>query len=91
MPVLEAPDQLRPPGRLVVGVVADQRRADTVMAQELPGVPGVLRGDEVRLFQDPKAPEGDVLQVADGGGDDVEACYFAFEVAASPFFKKRSE
>ena len=33
---------------------------------------GVLRGDEVHLFQDPEGPEGDVLQVADGRGDDVK-------------------
>ena len=35
-------------------------------------MPGIFRGDEVRLFQNPKGPEGDVLQVADGRGDDIK-------------------
>ena len=55
-----------------MGVVADERRLNPEVAQELAGVAGIFRGDEVRLFQHPKGPEGDVLQVADGGGDDVE-------------------
>ena len=55
-----------------MGVVADERRADAEVAQELPGVAGVFRGDEVHLFQHPEGPQGDVLQVADGRGDDVE-------------------
>ncbi len=71
-PAGEPPDQLRPPGCLVVGVVADERRPDPEVAQKLAGVAGVLRGDEVHLFQHPQGPQGDVLQVADGGGDDVE-------------------
>jgi len=55
-----------------VGVVADERRLNPEVAQELARVAGIFRGDEVRLFQHPEGPEGDVLQVADGGGDDVE-------------------
>jgi len=55
-----------------VGVVADERRLDPEVAQELPRVTGVFRGDEVRLFQHPQGPKGNVLQVADGRGDDVE-------------------
>ncbi len=55
-----------------MGVIADERRLNLEVAQELPRVAGVFRGDEVRLFQHPKGPEGDVLQVADGRGDNVE-------------------
>ena len=55
-----------------MGVIADERRLDLEVAQELARVAGIFRGDEVRLFQHPKGPEGDVLQVADGRGDDVE-------------------
>jgi hypothetical protein len=32
-------------------------------------VAGVLGGDQVHLGEDAHGPEGDVLQVADGGGD----------------------
>ena len=55
-----------------MGVIADQRRLNLEVAQELARMPGIFRGDEVRLFQHPKGPKRDVLQVANGRGDDVE-------------------
>ena len=63
-----------------MGVVADQRRGDAVMVQELFAVPGILGGNQVHLLQDPQGPEGDVLQIADGRGDDVESANFYIQV-----------
>ena len=42
------------------------------MGKKLAGMPGILGGDQVHLLEDADGPEGDVLQVADGGGDDVK-------------------
>ena len=44
-----------------------------MVSEEDPGAAGVLGGDEVDFFQDSKGPEGEVLQVADGGRHDIEA------------------
>jgi hypothetical protein len=60
-----------------MGMVADQRRLDPKVAQEFLGVPGVLRGDEFHFFQYPQSPQGDILQIADGGGDDKEGAHSA--------------
>ncbi|KKL70133.1 hypothetical protein LCGC14_2107910, partial [marine sediment metagenome] len=64
--------------RLVVLVVADEaglpagrQGADAVAGEQLAGGAGVLGGDEGDLTQDTKGAEGDVLKVADWGGDDV--------------------
>ncbi len=58
--------------RLVVIEVGGQVAGDAEMVQEPAGVTGILGGDEVRLLQNPHRPEGHILQVPDGGGDDVQ-------------------
>ena len=62
---------LAAPG-LVVVVVADGRLGDTIVVQQLAGLPGVLAGDEVGLLERAHRAIGDVFQVSDGGGDQVE-------------------
>jgi len=42
------------------------------VVEQFAGVTGVLGGDQVDLLEDPQGAEGDVLEVADRGGDDVE-------------------
>ncbi len=41
--------------------------------QQLLSLAGVLAGDAVHAAQDAQCAQGDVLEVADGGGDEVEA------------------
>ena len=59
-----------------VGVVeAGDRGVNVVTREELSRGASVLGGDEAGLAQDAQGPEGHVLQVADGGGDDVEGAH----------------
>ena len=51
-------------------VKADHRTADAVMMQKDAGMPGILRGDDVSLFQRFQSPQGDVLQIPNRGWDD---------------------
>lgn len=51
---------------------AEEGFADIEMFQEQAGVAGVLSGDTMTVLEDAEGPCGDVLQVADGGGDEVE-------------------
>jgi len=53
--------------------VADEGLRDAIMVQELGRVAGVLCGDDIDLFEDAQRPQGDVLEVPDGGGDDIQA------------------
>ena len=53
-------------------VVADHRLFQTQMVEQPHGDPGVLGGDKIRRPKDRGGPGGHVLQVADGGGDDIE-------------------
>ncbi|OGP57826.1 MAG: hypothetical protein A2V67_12530 [Deltaproteobacteria bacterium RBG_13_61_14] len=57
---------------LVVLVVALQGLADAEGGEQLPGPAGVFRHDQVRLAQHPLGPAGEVLQVADGRGNNVK-------------------
>ena len=73
--------------RLVVGVEADEaggggrgrgargraRCGGDGSGNERPAAPRVLAEDRVRRRQHPRGPRGEVLEVADGRGDDVEA------------------
>jgi len=56
-----------------VHVVADGGRADAEVAEEFGGLAGVFAGDAVDRAQDAERAEGDVFEVADGRGDEVEA------------------
>jgi hypothetical protein len=55
-----------------VVVVADGGLADAVVVEELARLAGVLAGDEVGLFEGADGAVGDVLEVADGGRDEVK-------------------
>ncbi|EKD34791.1 MAG: hypothetical protein ACD_75C02184G0001 [uncultured bacterium] len=67
---LQAEDDLCAPFRLFFPVIADQRRRDPEVGEELPGVPGVLGSDEIDLLEDPQGPQGNVFEIADRGGHD---------------------
>ena len=76
--VAQGGEDLGGPRRPVVLVIADEaglpagrQGADAVAGEQLAGGAGVLGGDEGDLTQDAKGTKGDVLQVADRGGDDV--------------------
>jgi len=56
-------------GGLVVGVEAEEGCGDGVTGEELAGDAGVLGGDEGGVAEDAEGAEGDVFEVADGGGD----------------------
>jgi len=62
-------------GALVEGVVADQGRLDAEVRQQAPGVPGILGGDRGHITEDAECAGGDVLEVADRRGDDVEGAH----------------
>ena len=53
-------------------VVAGERARDAVALEERARAARVLGGDEIDLAEHAQRPQGDVLQVADRGGDDVE-------------------
>ena len=69
----EPRDELRPRLGGVVVVVGRERRGDAVMVDELAGDPRVLAGDQVGGGQHLQRPQGDVAQVADRGGDEMQA------------------
>ena len=55
-----------PGGDVIVLVIADQRLFHAEMVQKLHGHTGVLRGDEVRVFQRFHRTGGEIPQIADG-------------------------
>ena len=65
-------DQIFGPPRLAVLVVGDEGRGDLEVGQEGAGVPGVFRRHQVGFAEEAQGAQGDVFQVADGRGDDVE-------------------
>ena len=65
--------QLDGAAHLVVLVVADGRRADVEVVEQLLRLARVLTGDAVDRAQDAEGAQGDVLQIADGRSDEVEA------------------
>jgi hypothetical protein len=46
---------------------------DLEMIQEFEGVAGVFAGDLLNFFENAQSAEGDVFEVADGSGDQIEA------------------
>lgn len=52
--------------------VRDHGLPDVEVLEELAGVAGVLGGDEVTVPEDAEGTQRDVLEVPDGGGDEVE-------------------
>ncbi len=57
---------------LVVFVQADERLLYLIVGQQAAGPPRVLGGDEVHLAKGAECAKRQVLEVADGGGDDEE-------------------
>jgi hypothetical protein len=57
---------------LVVFVQRDQALLDAVMGQQLAGVAGVLGADRGHSAQGLQRPRGEVAEMADRGGDDVQ-------------------
>ena len=53
-------------------VITDQRLTDTVVVEKFESVPRVFAGDEVAFLQNPHGAEGDVFQVADRRGHQVQ-------------------
>jgi hypothetical protein len=54
-------------------VVAEQASLNAVMIEQPPGGAGILAGDPFAFFQDADRPIRDVLKIADGRRDYVEA------------------
>ena len=59
------------------------------MAEQLGGLAGVFAGDAVDGAEDAEGAEGDVFEVADGRGDEVEAGGEGFVVGGHPQGLKR--
>ncbi len=57
---------------LVVRMKSAQRRGDPVMIEQAFAGSRIFRQHHRHLFQDAQGAQGDVFEVADGGGDDVE-------------------
>src|SRR5208337_2131247 len=68
----EIDNQLGGLGHLVVLVIADGARLDAVMAEQLQGLARVLAGDQVNFFEHAQGTQGDVFEVADGRGNEIE-------------------
>jgi hypothetical protein len=71
--LLQPLDQLFRSIRLVVLVVTEQTRLNAVVIEQPFGGAGILAGDPLSFFQDADRPISDVLKVADGRRDYVEA------------------
>jgi hypothetical protein len=63
-------DELGSAAGFIVLVIADERLADLVMAQEVSGVPGILAGDDVRALQRLERAQGDVPEIPNGRSDE---------------------
>ena len=57
--------------RLVMLIVADKAFFDAQMIQKLQRNPGILRSNEVGIFQSFPAADRDISQIADGSGDEI--------------------
>jgi hypothetical protein len=71
--LLELDHYLRRAREFVVLVVADEPFGNVEVRKKLQRLPRVFAGDYVRFLQYPQRPERDVLEVADGSRDHVEA------------------
>ena len=71
--VLQRGDQLGGTITLVVLMEADGRCGDGEVVEELLRLARVFAGDAVSVLENFKGAEGDVAEVADGRGDEVEA------------------
>ncbi len=73
LPLLQHGDG-RIPGRvLAVCMVGAKRTRDAMALEQDLGAPGVFGENEISGLENLQGPEGDVIEVADGGGDDPQA------------------
>ncbi len=82
-------DELLGAAGFVEEVVADGGRAEVEVVEQLLGLARVFAGDAVCLAQDAQGTQGDVFEVADGRGDEVEAgerLVFSSTLTVSPIW-----
>lgn len=72
LPAPESVEDLGGAAGLVEAEVAEEGFADLEVLEELAGAPGILGGDDIAFTQDAEGAKRDVLEVSDGGGDEVE-------------------
>lgn len=71
--LFEGEDEFGSASEFVVFVVADEGLVNVVVGEELLCVARVFAGDLVDFFQDAEGAQRDVLEIADGGADEIEA------------------
>jgi hypothetical protein len=67
----------------IVIVIADLRRRNLKMLEQLSGVASVFGGDRVHRLQNSHCPEGHILQVADWGSYYIQSAMHVGIVAHS--------
>ena len=77
--LLHGDNELGGASHFIVFVVRDKRLLDFVMGKELLRVASVFAGDLVGFFEDSESAKSDVLKIADGSADEVEAAARIFE------------
>ena len=71
--LLQLDDDFRGARDLVVFVITHQALLNVEMREQLHSLAGVFAGDRVGFLQDSQRAQGDVFEVADGRGHDVQA------------------
>ncbi len=69
--LLERDEQFGGARHFIVLVVADERLANFVVAEEFLRVARVFAGDLIDFFEDAQGAEGDVFQIANGRANEV--------------------
>jgi hypothetical protein len=69
---LESDNELGAFPGFIVFAEADERLRYAVMGEQFQRVPGVLGRNQIDLFEGPQGPKRQILEVSDGGGDDVQ-------------------
>jgi hypothetical protein len=71
--LLHGEDEFGGAGHFVMLMIRDEGFLNLVMREKLLGVTGVFASDLVGFFENAKGAEGNVLKIADGCADEVEA------------------
>jgi hypothetical protein len=71
--LLHGEDEFGGAGHFVMLMIGDEGFLNLVMREKLLGVTGVFASDLVGFFENAKGAEGNVLKIADGRADEVEA------------------
>lgn len=71
--LLHSEDEFGSASEFVVLLVADQGLVNLEMIEELQGVTGVFTSNLVSFLKNTERAESDVLEIADGSSDEVEA------------------